>query len=646
MKKSTTGTLDLSGAASKRWSAVKKFAAPYLFELTSVAKSYNIVLVDASRWKRVTPVSLCELSDELSNENLAKALPEITSSVRSIWAAAHATCMKQLLDAELSAPPPLLPQAFACANVFAVVKSPGGDGNSEAGSGEATARYFLHSSATFRSQIMLAELSADPSGRLALWKQESAIQFISSTDMVDTLYPECEAGCLFSIYAVQVMPSPSDGGAFGLLPLATQPGLLVVGDAASSAIIGDRELQLVDLVDSIADLPLLQLRPLHTVSKAMPPKRKKATTAAAAAAGSIEGAPADDNEQGDDEAGSARRDREALLAGDEFGEEVLSSDRWKSELDLDLDEENTSKKQFGELQTAFGANGKHTLPSARAIDQAINILKGRTSDTSDTSAVPAVSGATRAELEEEALLLVLRFYGGHKNEALQAIVSNDKPAPGAIQPDLTAVPGKLGFFDSDCDCDSDSGSGCSNDGGDEPDDEAGIAASPAAPARVKLPKQYQRWFTAMVSTLDALTDWATRREQPLGHQIAIVVSFSASAAQSSDAHARSDEENAGTMELMFVKWADVLAKEGGICQVDANDRVKFCPTHIFGKFVETHFILEPKYEVLMPAAGACSTRYKGPAGALRDKLPDAVARFVLLMKLLVSYTNKDSVSLN
>ena len=97
-----------------------------------------------------------------------------------------------------------------------------------------------------------------------------------------------------------------------------------------------------------------------------------------------------------------------------------------------------------------------------------------------------------------------------------------------------------------------------------------------------------------------------------------------------------DDSLNAAIELVFVKWANPIEREGRTVRV-VDSRVVYDPSMMFGRPVPSSLFTGPQNEVLINCIGACSRRQRGN---LRDELPELVQRFFSFAGISTTYANK------
>ena len=89
-----------AGKQIKKWSQVREGAGPLLQELNQSGKGFQLVLNDKARFdpQEARPVTCGDLHATLSNEDLAKAIPDVAVTDQSKFAAAQVVKWKRVMD--------------------------------------------------------------------------------------------------------------------------------------------------------------------------------------------------------------------------------------------------------------------------------------------------------------------------------------------------------------------------------------------------------------------------------------------------------------------------------------------------------------------------------------------------------------------
>ena len=89
-----------AGKHIKKWSAIREAAGPLLQELNQAGTGFKLVLADQARFdpQDARPVACSDLHAALSNEDLAKAIPDVAVTAQSKFAAAQVLKWKRVVD--------------------------------------------------------------------------------------------------------------------------------------------------------------------------------------------------------------------------------------------------------------------------------------------------------------------------------------------------------------------------------------------------------------------------------------------------------------------------------------------------------------------------------------------------------------------
>ena len=376
--------------------------------------------------------------------------------------------------------------------------------------------------------------------------------------------------------------------------------------------------------------------------------RKKALTSAI---------PADafDAEEDDENAElqAALKDLELLESGDPFSGEVEGSEELRSQISKEISEVSADRNTAATIKAAT-AKAKAKVKGKAKPNPSTDVVPEESFTPTETALRRATDylrtihqGAvlTEDELEEEALLLLVRNFSGDTVDGSVKKILDDTAHKKNFLIDIAGDLAKINNYDSESELDdSDTDDDFANDPGPEflkpfpihsETVEVPIPATPAdgdlqaaattatsGPAANtvqirKLKESFKKYEASVVEFLHAAQDVQNRNQ--LGCENNGEISF---------LHRITDS---GAHELFAVSWTDHINKMGRPVRIDTKNRVVYSPAVLFGKAVPAESFAT--CNVIINRAGASNKRF---AGSLRDQLPDTVVRFLLTCKLLIS----------
>ena len=374
-KKSVTQDLPGVGAAAKRWSNVYAYAKPLLQEMTAAGDGYKKVLQDTDRFSPATSQTMAALEPSLANTDLTKALPDLKITPERQWASSHAARLKRALDeakresAKLKAVAALRPASLTIVGIRRA-----GD--------QTDTQWFLHAT-SYRSLLFLVKLHVNADGCLSV---PDKMEFTTSVHLLGSLHAACFDSLLPKTFEV-----------FTMSALHVRGTTLKCIKEVSDATVG-----LDSLHHFLGQPPMAEIRKTDP-----PPPRRRTETVQALQ--NVE--PPEESEEdgvaaeGDPEA-DARQDADLLSSGYGFGEDVMQSVEEAETFDDELGTaavEAANAKRIQETVSKDAAGGTGT--EVGLLDEAVDLVK----QMHDTSSL------TAAELEEEALLLVIRQIEANKS---------------------------------------------------------------------------------------------------------------------------------------------------------------------------------------------------------------------------------------
>ena len=364
-KKSVTQDLPGVGAAAKRWSNVYAHAKPLLQEMTAAGDGYKKVLHDTARFSPPTAQTMAALEPSLANTDLTKALPDLKITPERQWASSHAARLKKALDeakresAKLKAVAALRPASLTIVGIR------------RAGDQTGT-QWFLHAT-SYRSLLFLVKLHVNADGCLSV---PNKMEFTTSLQLLGSLRADCFDSLLPKTFEV-----------FTMSALHVRGTTLKCIKEVSDATVG-----LESLHHALVQPPMAEIR------KTDPPEpRRRIETVP-----SLQNVEPQEEDgvaaEGDPEA-DAGQDAELLSSGYGFGEDVMQSVEEAETFDDELgtaavEAANAKRIQETVSKDAAGATG----PEVGLLDEAVDLVRQ----------MHGTSSLTAAELEEEALLLVIR----------------------------------------------------------------------------------------------------------------------------------------------------------------------------------------------------------------------------------------------
>ena len=281
---------------------------------------------------------------------------------------------------------------------------------------------------------------------------------------------------------------------------------------------------------------------------------------------------------------------------------------------------------------------------------------------------------TAAELEEEALLLLIReqLESRSKSKATSRVkekqpfasVGASSRRPGASSAQAQArskykcfqddglflqsllqedAEGKDDAGPPECDDDDHAASVNARELASQPSGDAAEQVrskqhKPAVPA-LKVPRSIKVWRRNICSSLASILDRFHRCQKGIGYneEVSLLVTLPREL-QAEDCDTLVNGEDDQSLELVCVVWTDVQKREGRPTRIDSMNRVVWAPSHLFGKQVPSQHYPLTKYADILHASGAQSRKVKS---TLRDSLPEAVTRFMALVRLICSYANHE-----
>ena len=250
-------------------------------------------------------------------------------------------------------------------------------------------------------------------------------------------------------------------------------------------------------------------------------------------------------------------------------------------------------------------------------------------------------GLTDAELEEEAVVLVMRSmkkdssyddYVGRVAQELESAAGATSSASAGQSGEQVDSEQKLHVFQpSGAGAETDTGTSAAS--GHESSDGGGGSEQNEDACSGFLAK----WASGFRSTAEALLDRSRRCQLSVGHQDEVALLLSLAKPVQSTQPTATDQ-----YQLLFVKWEDPAACTGRSVRVDKNFRVVYSPPVLFGKKVPSQKFGEQDFCCLINACGAASRKSRGTAGFLRDQLPSPVIRFARLVGLHSAWEIKET----
>ena len=612
MKKALTRELD--AASAKRWSAVAAHARPLMQELIAAGPAYKQVQDEAGRFEQPAPVSVQQLEPELSNTNLALALPDMQSSPKRVWASKQAVKVKQCLDKIKSSCRNIIHLAAlsACSLIVFMLKNADEDTPSD--------RYFLQCF-SHRSLIVALRLSRNTDGTFQL--QDNRFCFISSLDLLLDLHASCfatEGRSKYIIYGRQAVHL----GAGRVACVDTSP---------------DSQELSISLTDMSASEPALR------IEKPPTPRRQNQQQAAIA-------------DEMDDDNDDAQGDLEDLCveSGYAFTDDVQDSGESAFQLDEELGTQQVTTAHVQQIKSAVknaasrrqskasGGRGQQAATSTPFYND-IGLVAETAAVIRETHAgrEAAALSLTDVELEQEALLMIIRDRLSNPGEAA---------GTGASGSDVQAAASRRATKVDEYKCFEDDGRFLASllAMSDEEDEQEASNAS-AAPAAVaagvsdRLPAILPAWEHAICLSLKSIQDRYRRCNLGAGYnnEVSLLVSLPPAARTmqvqmqaSQDASSVQNAEPSSGFEVVCVIWTDARQRHARTTRIDTQQRVVYSPSHVFGKPQKSLCFPVHEFYDLLHASGAQSRKFKG---ALRDPLPNDVTRFLMIARLVCSYAN-------
>ena len=318
---------------------------------------------------------MAALEPSLANTDLTKALPDLKITPKRQWASSHAARLKRALDeakresAKLKAVAALRPASLTIVGIRRA-----GD--------QTDTQWFLHAT-SYRSLLFLVKLHVNADGCLSV---PDKMEFTTSVHLLGSLHAACFDSLLPKTFEV-----------FTMSALHVRGTTLKCIKEVSDATVG-----LDSLHHFLGQPPMAEIRKTDP-----PPPRRRTETAQALQ--NVE--PPEESEEdgvaaeGDPEA-DARQDADLLSSGYGFGEDVMQSVEEAETFDDELGTaavEAANAKRIQETVSKDAAGGTGT--EVGLLDEAVDLVK----QMHDTSSL------TAAELEEEALLLVIRQIEANKS---------------------------------------------------------------------------------------------------------------------------------------------------------------------------------------------------------------------------------------
>lgn len=639
IKKAVTMTPGIPHAGkwvlSKTWSKLREAALPLLHELIGHVPEYKSVHNNTKRFEGIVGAAeWCDLSDCLRNNDLSKALPELRLSSRFKWVAASAARLRAALNnVERSS---FLPSS--CSSVLVLQETAEESlENPELG----PQLSFYEVAVSLRAQTILVKLEVDTSGRLL---ETEHPEFTTVAAVFETYFEACQRGKA----TVKMCNLQCVRGLNGRMPqefavLSFKDNLHGVGE-------------LLDAGMSVVNHALKALeRPMETLRHIQAPKQAKKPVADLA--GDEQAAVADEDEADESEL----QDFLDLNSGFGFHDEVQKSVEEAAALNQELSAPEIDKsnaRQLLKMEKKFKAASCASSASAsdsrqapafnvdanKAVDH-FHEVAGSSASRSDSS---RPVGLTQEDLEEEAFLLLAHEVEapapnatkGQSNEAartekiLRPFLRQSRAAKDLVE-DLDVL-----AFSSASDSDPSDPEG--NDEALQPpgkrlktQQEKAEKALPAGRDNVKAVKAALVWVQKTMDTLKCIGSARERSRLPVGtnDEISLVARLPVHV-RANDA----DQEDTHFHQIIFVRWTNAAEHEGRTIRVDAQHKVVYAPSFLFGKPVPTDFFIPPRFEVLVNCLGARSKKEKG---ALRDSIPDDMIRYVAFVRLAATMANQE-----
>ena len=387
-------------------------------------------------------------------------------------------------------------------------------------------------------------------------------------------------------------------------------------------------------------------------------KSKESIAASASDVGPVADRPAEPSEvEGGthDDNGEGGSDEGLLLSGYGFSEDVQESGLLAKEMDDELGTTVVAAVNAGNI--------KRHQSTADAVQ--VDVLDEAVAKVQEIYGKSNIV-LTPDELEEEALLLVIREINAGKTGAESGEPQTKKAAKTAVSESIwqggRKQKGKTGpatttAAKKDYQCLQDDEMFLQRlladqwkDCGDDEDDneEATAKAGVSVPAEAAsssssftAPRAYEQWKKATTNTLESLVDRLRRCRLGIAHndEVSFLVSLPVEFQQGGiydEADERADGNS--SFELICIRWTDARNRLGRSCRLDSQDRVVWAPGTMFGAAVKSEHWPANKFSDLIHATGAQSRKYKG---SLRDGFNETVKRFLAFTRLLMRYANSD-----
>ena len=323
--------------------------------------------------------------------------------------------------------------------------------------------------------------------------------------------------------------------------------------------------------------------------------------------------------------------------------DILCNDRADDEAtdaslaDITADEEAALQKSTSSVLREASREGSALAQapgtkSGKIINTVVSHLKNTHGDT---------TGLTDAELEEEAIVLVMRSmkkdssyddYVGQVAQSLASATEASSASAGHGRRTVDSQRQRHGFLPSGDEATDTGGSAAASEHNSS--DGGGGDSEQSVDTRNRF---LAKWVAAFNSTAEALLDRSNRCQQPLGYQDEVALLLSVAKPGESQEPAQIDE-----YQLLFVKWDNPDTRTGRSVRVDKNFRIVYSPPVLFGKEVPRQKFAEQDFCCLINACGAASRKSRGTGGFLRDQLPPTVIRFARLVGLHSAWKTKDA----
>ncbi|CAE7824385.1 unnamed protein product [Symbiodinium sp. CCMP2456] len=633
VKKAAKGELGEAGAAAKRWSNVLKLAKPLLLELTAAGTTFQSILREEGRFAQPTRTSMACLDDALRNTDITKALPDLKQDSHKRWATSQARDLKKAVDAarreskRLQAYAPLQPGSLVI-----VCLRPASNRDQ---------RFWLLHVGSYRSMMFLRQLNARSDGSLTLSEDT---EIFTSVELLVGWRNQC-----FDAQA----PETVEALCFSAVHLRGQA--LTLLDSKET----------VNTADSLASLSPLSLDNafLGEAAIAAVIKKSKDSKGSIAASASdvgpavVEDRPAETAEMeggANDDIGDGGSDEGLLLSGYGFSDDVEQSTLLAKEMDEELGTSVVAAMNAGNIK-----RHQSTVDAVQAdvLDEAV----AKVQEIYGKSNIVL----TPDELEEEALLLVIRELNAGKTGAESSEAQPKKAAKTAVADSLwqggRKQKGKKGpatakAAKKDHQCLEDDemflqrllADQWKDDDDNEDQHEEGkmaragvLADAASSSSSFAPPRAYEQWKKATTKTLESLVDRLSRCRLGIAHndEVSFLVSLPAELQQGSILEEADEHAGGGnSLELVCVRWTDAGNRLGRSCRLDSQDRVVWAPATMFGVAVISEHWPANRFSDLIHATGAQSRKYRG---SLRDGFPEPVKRFLAFARLLMRYANGD-----